>query len=127
MRRLSFRLPLAVLVIATALLVSACGSGSPSPSPTTSLSSGVQGAAVLEGGPFPGTPRPEPGIGIAVRKGHRDGPVVARTKADSAGAFSVDLAPGTYTLVEVADAAVPQTVRVEADTYVFIKLTIQAR
>jgi hypothetical protein len=52
--------------------------------------------------------------------------VEARTKADPSGAFKVDLSPGTYTLIEVSDAAESQTVIVEPGKYVTVTLTIDA-
>jgi hypothetical protein len=82
--------------------------------------------AMLAGGPAPGSPRPEPGVAIAVHEGDLRGAIVARTTADSSGAFKVNLPPGTYTLIEVSDAAVSQTVTVEPGKYVSVTLTIDA-
>lgn len=126
MSRLSPHLPPAFLLLVAALLLSGCGDGSPSPSPSSSLPSGVQGTAMIEGGPVPGGPRPMPGVTVAVHEGGLHGPIVARVKADATGAFKVDLPPGAYTLIEVSDAAVPQTVRVEAGQYVTANLVIEA-
>ena len=89
-------------------------------------SGGVQGTALIEGGPAPGNPRPEPGVTVAVHKGGLHGTIVARTKASPSGAFKISLSPGKYTLVEVSDAAVPRTVTVKPGKYVTVVLTIQA-
>jgi hypothetical protein len=73
------------------------------------------------------TPWPQPGTAVVVHKGSLNGPVVARTKAGARGAFTVDLEPGRYTLAQVSDGAMPETVTVPAGEYVAVKLTIQAR
>jgi hypothetical protein len=110
------RISLAILTAVLLLSLAACGSAS----------GGVQGTALIEGGPAPGNPRPEPGATVAVHKGGLHGTIVARTKASPSGAFKISLSPGKYTLVEVSDAAVPRTVTVKPGKYVTVVLTIQA-
>lgn len=110
----------ATLVALAVLTLSSCGAAA------RPAHSGVQGMAMLAGGPAPGSPRPEPGVAIAVHKGGLHGTIVARTTADPSGAFKVDLSPGTYTLVEISGAAVSQTVSVEPGKYVTVTLTIDA-
>ncbi len=82
---------------------------------------------MLGGGPYPGIVRTEPGMTVAVHEGDLHGRIVATTKADSSGAFKVDLPPGTYTLIEVSDGALPQIVTVEPGKYVTVTLWIAAR
>ena len=120
MTRFSRCFVIALLVTLATLSLSACGTAAPS------ARSGVQGMAMIAGGPAPGSPRPEPGVAIAVHEGDRHGAIVARTKADPSGAFKVDLSPGTYTLTEVSGAAVAQTVVVEPGKFVTVTLTIDA-
>ena len=117
-----------VVVVLTAVPVSAsaCGDTSPTSSPTATPGSGVQGLSMMVGGLF-STPWPEAGVTIAVHEGDLTGAVVARTEADSTGAFKIDLAPGTYTLTQVSDGAVPKTVTVVPDQYLTVRLMIQAR
>jgi len=81
---------------------------------------------MLEGGPMPGSPRPQPGITVLVHEGGRQGNIVAKVIADSSGAFKVDLPPGTYTLHEDSNAAVPQTITVEPGRYATVTLMIEA-
>ena len=114
------RLVIAPLVALAMLSLSSCGAAAPS------AHSGVQGMAMLAGGPAPGSPRPEPGVAIAVHEGDLHGTIVARTKADPSGAFKVALSPGIYTLIEASDAAESQTVVVEPGKYVTVTLTIDA-
>ena len=80
---------------------------------------------MIAGGPYPGSPRPEPGMAVLVRKGDFSGRVVARTRADASGAFRVGLPPGTYTLTEEGKYAA-QTVTVEPGHYVTVTLMILA-
>jgi hypothetical protein len=119
MTRSSRCLVTALLLASLLLLLSACGS----PSPT--LHSGVQGKGMITGGPKAGS-RPDPGVTVAVHRGDLHGAIVAKVKADSSGAFRVDLPPGTYTLVEVSGSAVPRTVTVEPGKYVKVTLRINA-
>ena len=125
MPRSSRRLMLALLALTT-LVLSSCGGSSPSPSPTPPQVSGVRGTAVITGGPLPGSPRPGP-FGIMVHKGDLNGAVIAKGKSDLSGHFEFKLPPGTYTLVQVSDAARPQTITVEPGKYVTITLTIEAK
>jgi hypothetical protein len=120
MARFSHRLVIAPLIALAMLSLSSCGTAA------RSAHSGVQGMAMIAGGPAPGSPRPEPGVAIAVHEGNLHGTIVARTKADPSGAFKVDLSPGTYTLIETSDAAVSQTVTVKPGKYVSVTLTIDA-
>jgi hypothetical protein len=73
------------------------------------------------------TPARQPGCTIAVHRGNLRGELIARTEADSTGAFKIDLAPGTYTLVQVFGGAVPKTVTVQPGQYITVKLVIQAK
>ena len=98
---------------------------SPSQSPSQDQTSGVQGLAMIAGGPYPGSPAPVPGMAVLVRKGDFSGRVVARTRADASGAFRVGLPPGTYTLTE-EDMYAAQTVTVEPGHYVTVTLMIEA-
>ncbi len=94
-----------VLVAAALVVLGACGDRGPSPSPLPSVpsaTSGVAGMMTLEGGPAPGSPRPDPNVKIVVHRGAEDGPVVATSTSAADGSFSVDLPPGRYTLVPVA-------------------------
>ena len=120
MARFSRCLVIAPFVALAMLALSSCGTAAPS------AHSGVQGMAMIAGGPAPGSPQPEPGVAIAVHEGDLHGTIVARTKADPSGAFKVDLSPGTYALIEGSDAAVSQTVTVEPGKYVTVTLTIDA-
>ena len=120
MARFSRGLVIAPLVALAMLSLSACGTAGPS------AHGGVQGMAMIAGGPAPGSPRPEPGVAIVVHEGDLHGTIVARTKADPSGAFKVDLSPGTYTLIGVSGAAVSQTVTVEPGKYVTVTLSIDA-
>jgi hypothetical protein len=120
MARSSHSLSIATLVALAVSALSSCGAAA------QSARSGVRGMAMIAGGPAPGSPRPEPGIAIAVHRSDIHGAVVARTTADSSGAFEVDLSPGRYTLVEVSGAAVPRTVVVRPGEYVVVTLQIDA-
>jgi hypothetical protein len=113
-----------ILLVAAGLAVAACAQ-SPAPSPSPSVSSGVRGISLIAGGPGD-TRRPEPGIRVAVYLGGFDGQLVARTKADAQGKFSVALEPGRYTLVQISEGAVPETVTVPPGEYVRVKLFIAA-
>ena len=90
--------------------------------------SGVQGTSMIEGGgsagPSPATPRPFPGV-IAVHEADLSGRIVAKVRADSTGAFKVDLVPGTYTLRQMMSGP-PRTVTVRPGQYVTVALLIQA-
>jgi len=115
-----------MVVLAGAVLsISACGGASPTPSPSATLRSGVHGLSLVE--VLAPTPAPQPYATIAVHEGDLEGAVVAKTKADSTGAFTVDLTPGTYTLVQVFGGAVPKTVTVVPGRYTTVKLTIQGK
>ena len=120
MARFSHCLVIAPLIALAMLSLSSCGTAG------RSAHGGVQGVAMIAGGPAPGSPRPEPGVAIAVHEGDLHGTIVARTKADPSGAFKIDLSPGTYTLIEGSDAAVSQTATVEPGQYVTVTLTIDA-
>jgi hypothetical protein len=116
--------PLAVLL--ALLSPTACGGASSHPSATTGTG-GVHGVAMAGGGPLPGdsTPSPWPvrNVAVLVREGDVNGVVVARVKTDQAGKFSVDLPPGTYTLIQsVPGGAEPKTVTVSAGQYVEVTL-----
>ena len=112
-------LVLTLLSALAMLSVSACGTASSSPSPTASLDSGVQGRAMITGGPAPGSPRPNAGVAVAVHQGDLGGRVVTEVTADSSGAFAVDLPPGRYTLIEVTGfGATPKTLSVQPGSYV---------
>ena len=120
MARFSCCVVITPLVALVMLSLSSCGTAAPP------AHSGVRGMAMIAGGPAPGSPRPEPGVAIAVHEGDIHGTIVTRTKADVSGAFKVDLSPGTYTLVEVSGAAVSQTVTIEPEKYLTVTLTIDA-
>jgi hypothetical protein len=122
MMRSSRPFMLAVLLALAVLALSACGGASPSPSPTPSLTSGVQGKVMFSGGPAPGSQGPMPGVAVAVHEGDFDGKIVAKVTADSAGAFKLDLPPGTYTLSADVTGAGPKTVSVEPGKYARITL-----
>ena len=116
--------PLAAIVLALAA-VSACGT-STSPSPSPSPASGVRGIAKSAGGPATsdGTTNvwPSSNVTVVAHEGEIGGPVVARVVADHAGRFSIDLPPGTYTLVQADVAGQPKKVTVHAGEYVRITL-----
>jgi len=112
---------LAALVLALAA-VPACDTSRP-PSPAPSPQSGVRGTAKSAGGPsFDGTTPvwPSSNVTVVAREGGIDGPVVAQTAADHDGRFSIDLAPGTYTLCQAAPASSPETVTVREGEYTHI-------
>ena len=111
-----------VVALVSILVLVACGT-SPSPSP----SSGVRGKALIVGGVAPGGPRPMSGVTVAVHRGQLRGPIVAKGQAASDGSFKFELSPGTYTLVEVSDAAVPQTLLVTSGQYARVRLLVRAR
>ena len=94
---------LAVLVL---LLAAACG---------TVAKSGVRGVAIMSGGPAtsgnPTPTHPDRAV-VVVHQGDANGKVVAKVRPDSAGAFRIDLAPGTYTLVQWGPGSVPGGVSV---------------
>jgi hypothetical protein len=98
---------------------------SPSQSPAQDQTSGVQGLAMIAGGPYPGSPRPVPHTSILVRRGGFTGRVAAKTTTDASGAFRVALPPGTYTVFEF-DKFAPQTVTVEPGNYVTVTLMLLA-
>jgi len=122
-RLFSILLALALLMV----MVPACGNDSPTPTPSSSTASGVQGKALIDGGPAPGSPRPQGGVTVAVHEGTLDGPVVAESRAGMDGSFRFELPPGTYTLIEVSDAAFPETVVVQPGQFADVTLYIHAR
>jgi len=69
--------------------------------PRQSMSSGLWGQALIEGGPFPGGPWPLAHVEVVVWQG-ADTPTTqqpfTRVLSDWAGFFLLQLAPGTYTL-----------------------------
>ena len=69
--------------------------------PRQSLSSGLWGQAMIEGGPFPGGPWPLAHVAVVVWQG-ADAPTTqqpfTQVRSDWAGFFLLQLAPGTYTL-----------------------------
>lgn len=118
---------LAVLLLLVLLFVSACGTPSKPSVRSTPVKAGVHGTAMTGGGPVAAnnTPSPWPSrnVIVLVHKADARGPVVARVKTDQAGRFAVDLAPGTYTLVQSAPAgAQPKTVTVPPGQYVEVTL-----
>ena len=118
---------IAVVVVLLVVFASTCGSSGPSPSPSSSATSGVLGKALIDGGPPPGSPRPQGGVTVAAHRGALDGPVVAKTRAAMDGNFRLELPPGTYTLIEVSDAAFPETVRVKPTQFSAVTLYIHAK
>jgi hypothetical protein len=121
MRRLIRVLAPTVLLLALFLLA---GCGDPAPSATVT-SSGLQGTALVEGGPFPGSPRPDAGVAVAVFGGELERSIV--TRADSSGTFAFDLPPGTYEVVHVKNAGSPQMVTIRPGEYVKVTLTAHIR
>ena len=115
----------ALVALLASLVTAGCGGTSPSPSPSTA-DSGVKGKALIVGGPPPGGPRPMSGVTVAVHRGKLGGPIVAKRRAAFDGSFTFDLPPGTYTLVEVSDAAVAQTVVVRPGQRATVRLLVQA-
>ena len=117
--------PLAAIVLALAVLP-ACGTSTPpSPSPSPSPVSGVRGTAKSAGGPsVDGTTNvwPSSNVTVVAHKGEVDGPVIGQAVTDHGGRFSIDLPPGTYTLVQSEVAGQPKTVTVHAGEYVRITL-----
>ena len=118
--------PIAVLLLALATL-SACGTPAP-PYPSASPDSGVRGSAKTAGGPAKsdGTAgvSPSGAVSVVAHEGMADGPFVASTLADHAGKFSIDLRPGTYTLVQVTGVGgrQPKTVTVRPGEYTHVTL-----
>jgi hypothetical protein len=109
------------------LIAAGCGSN---PQPKSTPASGVQGRAMTSGGELDAgpNPRPMPNVAIFVHEGDLHGTIVAQTKADSTGAFKIDLPPGTYTLVEGLYAGgVPKTITVKPGAYVRVRLMIVIR
>ena len=114
---------LAVIVLALATF-SACGTSTP-PSPSPSPESGIRGTAKSAGGPsVDGTTNvwPSSNVTVVAHKGEIGGPVEAQVVADHDGRFSMDLPPGTYTLVQADVAGQPKTVTVRAGEYAHITL-----
>jgi hypothetical protein len=124
MKHLSLVAGILTVFVAVGLALAACAQ-SPNLSPWPTVDSGVRGVSFIAGGPGD-TRRPEPGTRIAVYLGGPDGRLVARTKADAHGKFSVALKPGRYLLVQISDGAVPETVTVPPGQYVRVKLFIAA-
>jgi len=123
MSRLAVRL-LSLVAVLALLLLSSCGGAARGPASGTS---GVRGVAMAGGGPAPAGHMPSPwpvrNCGVLVRKGDAQGSIVARTKTDQTGRFSIDLPPGTYTLVQSAPVgATPKTVIVAPGKYVEVTL-----
>ena len=112
------------VALAIAVLSLAGCESSPSPSPSPTLHSGVHGLSLVK---VLGPPAPQPYVTVAVHRGDIHGAIVARAKADSTGAFAADLAPGTYTLVQVFGGAVPKSVTVVPGQYATVKLTIRGK
>jgi Carboxypeptidase regulatory-like domain len=92
----------AFVAVAAGLLLGACGAYQfPGSSPTPSTQGTVRGTVVSVpcapvervGSPCPG--RPVGGLDISFV---RDGSIVGRTVTDSAGRYSLQLAPGTYSV-----------------------------
>ncbi len=123
------------LIASTILLVfllglAACGGAA---------KSGVRGTATIGGGPvsasYPPHTWPDRAL-VIVHRGDAAGSVVAKVQPDTSGAFAVDLAPGTYTLVQWGPGSVPastsvlnapsapvaRTVTVKPGTYVVVSL-----
>ena len=114
-----------VVLAGAVLALSSCGGTAPTPSPSATLTSGVHGLSLAQ--VLAPTPAPQPYVTVAVHQGNLQGAVVAEAKADSGGAFTVDLAPGTYTLVQVFGGAVPKTIKVVPGRYTTVKLIIQGK
>ena len=89
--------------------------------PELSVPGGLWGHTMMQGGPFPGGPRPIARAQVAIWKGDRvpaSGQPLLRV-APTRTASSCDLAPGLYTLKWVASSwswLTPDTVRVVAGT-----------
>ena len=60
---------------------------------------------------------PSSAVTVVAHKGELGGPVAAPVAADHAGRFSMDLPPGTYTLVQADVAGQPKTVIVHPGEY----------
>ena len=88
--------------------------------PELSVPGGLWGHTMMQGGPFPGGPRPITQAQVAIWKGDRvtaSGQPLLRVRSDANGFFVADLVPGLYTLK--LDASnwswlTPVTVRVVA-------------
>jgi hypothetical protein len=94
--------------------------------------SGVRGTALMGGGPviadIPAHRWPNRAT-VVVHEGDAGGTVVASVKPDSSGAFTIDLVPGTYTLVQSggSDSGGPsKTVTVERGSYAKVTLLMVA-
>ena len=88
--------------------------------PPPSAGEGVWGHALMEGGPFPGGPRPLTHVQVVVWQGAAapaSGPPLTKVRSDWAGFFSLKLTPGDYTF-RLGDfngvGMTPTTVTVEA-------------
>jgi hypothetical protein len=100
------KLSAAVLLAVLALfLAAACG---------TVAKSGVQGVAIISGRPAnsgnPTPTYPDRAALVVVHQGAANGKVVAKVRPNRAGAFRVDLAPGSYTLVQWGAGSVPASI-----------------
>jgi hypothetical protein len=115
-----------VFIVLVVVLASACGSPSPSPSPSATMASGVQGIALLRG-PISDQPEPRPGVRVLVHDGDLSGPLVASVMPDAQGEFSADLPPGTYTLIQDSDGAMPTSATVLPGRYATVEVAVQAR
>lgn len=105
------------------LLTAGCG-GSGAGALSGSGTSGVSGVAsivsqggpVLEGSPPP-TPRPYSGGTLAVLPEGSES-ILAQTKTNALGAFSINLAPGAYRLVPVlTDSEVQSSIRASSQSF----------
>jgi hypothetical protein len=97
--------------------------------PRVPITSGLWGHAMIEGGPFPGSPRPLSQIVIDLWKGPpSNAPPIMTLRSDANGFFSIGVPPGTYTLNLASKNdgfAVPVTVRAKAGQPVAVLLAVQ--
>jgi hypothetical protein len=88
--------------------------------PQLPVNSGLWGHTMMQGGPFPGGPRPITQAQVAIWRGDRvpaSGQPLMQVRSDENGFFVADLAPGVYTLKLVTSNLpwpTPCTVRVVA-------------
>jgi len=88
--------------------------------------SGVQGKAVLDGGPPGVSGHDKPGLTVTVHRDSVVGTIVATQKTGADGAFRFDLPPGRYA-VEMGHGALSQTVTVESGHYASVRLLMKAK